>query len=42
MRERDHSEDQGVDGRNILKRILKKWDEDVDWIGLSQEQGAGC
>jgi hypothetical protein len=41
-RERDHSEDQGIDGRVILKRILKKWEEGVDWIDLAQEQVAGC
>ena len=33
MRENDHLEDLGVDGRKILKCIIKKWDEEV-WIGL--------
>jgi hypothetical protein len=27
VRERDHLEDPGVDGRVILKWIFKKWDE---------------
>jgi len=25
MRDRDHLEDQGIDGRIILRRILRKW-----------------
>jgi hypothetical protein len=33
MRERDYLEDPGIDGRIILKGIVKKWDRKV-WIGL--------
>ena len=29
MRERDHLEDPGVDGRIILRRIFRKWDAEV-------------
>jgi hypothetical protein len=32
LRERDHSQDPGVDGRVTLKWIFKKWD--VAWTGL--------
>ena len=33
-------EDQGIDGRIILKLILKKWDggEGIDWINLAQDR----
>jgi hypothetical protein len=33
LRERDHWGDQGVDGRIILRWIIRKWNVGV-WIGL--------
>ena len=33
MRERDHLEDPGVDGRIILRWIFRKWDVEA-WTGL--------
>jgi hypothetical protein len=38
LREGDHLGDPGVDGRTILKWILKKWDGGVDWIELAQDR----
>ena len=35
LRERDHVKDQGVDGRIILRCILRQWAGGVDWIDLA-------
>jgi hypothetical protein len=38
LREGDQLGDSGVDGRIILKWILKKWDGGMDWIELAQDR----
>ena len=38
LRERDHLGDPGLDGRMILKWILRKWDGGMDWIDLAQDR----
>jgi hypothetical protein len=38
LRAENHLEDPGVDGRIILKYILKTWDGYIDWIALPQER----
>jgi hypothetical protein len=43
LREGDHLEDLGLDGRIILKWILKKWDGGgMEWINLAQETDGAC
>jgi len=38
VRERDHLEDLGVDGRIILSWIFRKWNVGgMDWIDLAQD-----
>jgi hypothetical protein len=36
LKERDHSEDLGIDGKIILEWILGKWT--VDWMHLAQDR----
>ena len=31
-------EDQGVDGKKILRLIFRKWVGDMDWIDLAQDR----
>jgi hypothetical protein len=36
LRERDHLQDPGVDGKMILRWIFRKWDYGSEWIDLAQ------
>jgi hypothetical protein len=35
---RDHLDDPDVDGRIILKWILRKWNGDMDWTQLAEDR----
>jgi hypothetical protein len=34
----DHFEDSGVDVTIILRKIFRKWDGGMDWIGMVQDR----
>jgi hypothetical protein len=38
LKKGEHLVDQGVDGRIILKGIIKMWDGDMDWIEMAQDR----
>jgi len=38
LKERDDLKDRGVDGRIILKLILKIMDGGVDWVDITQDR----
>jgi len=38
LRERDHFEDSGIDGRIILRWIFRKWDGGMYCIDLAQDR----
>jgi hypothetical protein len=38
VREGNHLEVPGVDGRIILKQIFEKWDWGLDWVELAEDR----
>jgi hypothetical protein len=39
LRERDHLEDRGIEGRIIIRCILRKWEGGMAWIDVTQDKG---
>ena len=39
LKEKEHLEEPGVDGRVILRWIFKKWDGGIECIYLAQDRG---
>jgi len=38
LKKSEHLEDPGVDRRIILRWIFRKWDRNMNWIGLAQDR----
>ena len=38
LREREHLEDQGVEGKKILRWIFRKWDGGTNWFDLDKDR----
>ena len=38
MRERDQLIHPGIDGRTILRCMLEKWDESMDWNDVAEDR----
>jgi hypothetical protein len=39
LRERNHFEDPGIDGKILLSWIFREWDGGIDWIDLAHRRG---
>jgi hypothetical protein len=38
LRERDHMESLGMDGKMILNCIFRKWEGGMDWIDVAEDR----